>query len=67
MSARSSAQPRTQRAAIQFLYPDQSGTVQRRALPGHLTDQTWVERLVTTAEPGACVAAPPAAIYRPPP
>lgn len=50
-------------AAIQFLYPDRSGTVQRLALPGHLTGQSWVERLVTTADPGDHVAAPPAATY----
>ncbi|MEW2493782.1 ATP-grasp domain-containing protein [Streptomyces nodosus] len=50
-------------AAIQFLYPDRSGTVQRLALPGHLAEQSWVERLVTTAEQGDLVAAPPAATY----
>jgi biotin carboxylase len=50
-------------AAIQFLYPDKSGTVQRLALPDHLTEQSWVERLVTTAELGDRVAAPPAATY----
>lgn len=50
-------------AAIQFLYPDRSGTVQRLALPGHLTEHSWVERLVTTVQPGSLVAAPPAATY----
>lgn len=50
-------------AAIQFLYPDRSGTMQRLALPGHLTELSWVERLVTTAEPGDRVAAPPTATY----
>ncbi|GHB82276.1 hypothetical protein GCM10010306_091060 [Streptomyces umbrinus] len=50
-------------AAIQFLYPDRSGTVQRLALPSRLTEQSWVERLVTTSKPGDHVAAPPAAAY----
>ncbi|MFF1680750.1 ATP-grasp domain-containing protein [Streptomyces sp. NPDC058256] len=50
-------------AAIQFLYPDQSGIVQRLAFPSHLTEQSWAERLVTTATPGDRVAAPPAATY----
>ncbi|HWU06068.1 MAG TPA: ATP-grasp domain-containing protein [Streptomyces sp.] len=50
-------------AAIQFLYPDQAGVVQRLTLPSQLTEQPWVERLETTAEPGAHVAAPPAATY----
>lgn len=37
--------------------------MQHLALPSQLTDQPWVERLVTTAEPGDHVAAPPAATY----
>lgn len=50
-------------AAIQFLYPPQTGTLQRLTAPSQLTSHTWLERLVTTAQPGDRVAAPPAATY----
>ena len=54
---------RARSAAIQFLYPDRSGTFQHLAAPDRLTEHDWLERLVTTTEPGAHVAAPPAATY----
>ncbi|MFI8091541.1 ATP-grasp domain-containing protein [Streptomyces sp. NPDC086080] len=54
---------RARSAAIQFLYPDLTGAIQHLAAPGQLTDHDWLERLVITTEPGAHVAAPPAATY----
>ncbi|MFE5842075.1 ATP-grasp domain-containing protein [Streptomyces niveus] len=50
-------------AAIQFFYPCRTGTVRHLTLPGRLTQQPWAERMVTTAEPGDHVTAPPAATY----
>ncbi|WP_440580947.1 ATP-grasp domain-containing protein [Streptomyces sp. PT19] len=50
-------------AAIQFLYPPQTGTLLSLTARSQLTDHTWLERLVTTAQPGDRVAAPPAATY----
>ncbi|MFD7954365.1 ATP-grasp domain-containing protein [Streptomyces ardesiacus] len=57
------APTREQSAAIQFLYPPQTGTLQQLTAPDHLSRPTWLERLVTTAQPGDQVAAPPAATY----
>ncbi|MEV8336564.1 ATP-grasp domain-containing protein [Streptomyces niveus] len=54
---------RARSAAIQFLYPDRSGVFQQLATPNGLTQHDWLERLVTTTEPGAYVAAPPASTY----
>ncbi|MFI1408707.1 ATP-grasp domain-containing protein [Streptomyces sp. NPDC020707] len=50
-------------AAIQFLYPERSGYLQYLAAPSRLSEHDWLDRLVTTVESGAHVAAPPAATY----
>ncbi|MGW6602251.1 ATP-binding protein [Streptomyces sp. NPDC055036] len=54
---------RRRAAAIQFAYPSRSGIVRRLTVPEHLSEQDWVERMVTTTVPGTRVAAPPAATY----
>ncbi|MFE5847618.1 ATP-grasp domain-containing protein [Streptomyces niveus] len=54
---------RRRSAAIAFCYPHRTGTVRHLSLPSRLNEQPWVERMVTTAQPGDHVAAPPAATY----